>query len=99
VTHADALRRAAVGGGVQRVAGVEHGTAGCRVGEAEGAADLVVAQAVELAHDERAALALGQRAQVVDELLEPAALLDVDLGPGPSAPTRVTAGSAAGAGA
>ena len=82
VAHARALGRASVDGVVQRAARVEDGAAGGLVREAEGGADLVVAQAVELAHDERAALALGQRLQVVDELLEAAALLGVDLGAG-----------------
>ena len=80
--HARALGRAAVDGVVQGGAGVEDGAAGGLVGDAEGEADLVVAQAAELAHDQGAALALGQHPQVVDELGEAGALLGVDLGAG-----------------
>jgi hypothetical protein len=82
VADADALGRAPVDGLVESAAGVEHGAAGGLVGDAEGDRDVVVAQAAELAHDERAALALGQAAQVVDELGEADAVLGVDLGSG-----------------
>ena len=65
---ADARGRATVDGLVQRAASVEHRAPRGVVGDPQGIADLVVAQPAELAHDERAALALGQRAQVLDEL-------------------------------